>query len=909
MAKSMKQKENNPIEDINNIGNIGNIGNIAEIGIIVTRPKGQSHSFIQKLQASGYTAFDLPGIIIAPPQELAKAQKELDQVSEYDYLLFTSPNSVRFAKKLGLSFDKIKGFISIGSGTERALEPYLANKESITAPKPYTSEALVETLKAHHIAGKKILIISGEGGRRLLDQAIDDLDGFGKYCDVYRREAPTEEMLNLTPLLSFKDASSATTSASTPTSTRSLYLVISSQEAFNNLLPILERHQLRAQIDGIFVGSERLENIVKSEGFERVIVARSALEKDLWQAIEEYFNPLTSHPLNSPSISPDNDKERSMTQELNNQDSKKTEQSISPQSSTNEATTVDKELDTATVEQRDNDDKAQTTNSKRQNQKGNKKRGNGRRENQNQAVEKESSKKKSDEERSNKEADNEKEVSKTTNTQETNQEIKQKIESPHDLEKTSLSAQEEKGQENQKRKEQDSVNDSTTKTVDEKSLERAEDHNMNNEAHSENVATSATTATTSSTEHSTRPSQGLTYLALILALGGLGLGGFSYYKGSLEKTDKIAQLESAIATDASTISTLKGQVDTLNKSLSTLKVTTDKIAASDAQSLSGQVAAVAQKHDQLNQSMAESAKGLQAQIDKLATTQKDLLAQGDQINNIAKVSNQAITIANSFDKKLAAQELQQNVVLNEAKELISTIKNITDLEMLRTTEVDYLLKVAIQKVQYDKDYKTASQILSSALDKLSQINSINFNETKKLLEANIDTLKTLEPLDLVDITRRLEKVTILLQKAPLKSDSALVNLKNEIFNQGAPEGESWTDKLTSSLKHLVVIEDKRTEVPELMAKEDRFFLLQNIQLELTAAKIALLQDQVTLFKHSVESVQSWVKTYFDEDNADVREAIQQLQWLLDAKLEVTPPNIERTLTDFEATLRAYKGAQ
>lgn len=106
-----------------------------------------------------------------------------------------------------------------------------------------------------------------------------------------------------------------------------------------------------------------------------------------------------------------------------------------------------------------------------------------------------------------------------------------------------------------------------------------------------------------------------------------------------------------------------------------------------------------------------------------------------------------------------------------------------------------------------------------------------------------------------------------------------------------------------------MIEDKRTEVPELMAKEDRFFLLQNIQLELTAAKIALLQDQVTLFRHSVESVQSWVKTYFDEDNADVREAIQQLQWLLDAKLEVTPPNIERTLTDFEATLRAYKGAQ
>ncbi|PWD86858.1 hypothetical protein DC081_01930 [Ignatzschineria cameli] len=843
------------------------------IGIIVTRPKGQSQTFLQKLQNSGFTAFDLPGITIADPQDLQAALADLAQVSTYDYLLFTSPNSVRFAKKLGLQFDKIKGFISIGSGTERALQPYIEGKESITAPKPYTSEALVQTLKEHNIAGKRILIISGEGGRRLLDKAINDLQGFGKYCDVYRREAPREEMLDLKPILEFKTQSPSTDSP------KRLYLVISSQEAFNNLLPILDRHQLRAQIDGVFVGSERLENIVKSEGFERVIVARSALEKDLWQAIEEKFNNFNSlnnsynHPLNTPSISPDNDKERSMTQELNNQDSKKTEQSISPKTSTNEATTVDKELDAASVESTQKPDNDPPANGKRANQKGNKKRGNARKENQ--ASEKVATETESVEKEDLPVTETSQDTPKADSTEEKNE---QKNESVKDSTETSTLKESSMVEENI----------TTTPQLEAPQVEESPTH---------------------ATAESPRPRQGLTYLALILALGGLGLGGFSFYKGSLEKDDKIAQLESALASDTATINSLKGEIDTLNQSLSTLKVTTDKIAASDAQSLSGQVATVAQKHEQLNQSLAESAKGLQAQIDKLAATQKELLTQSDQINNIAKVSNQAITIANDFDKKLAAQELQQNVVLNEAKELISTIKNITDLEMLRTTEVDYLLKVAIQKVQYDKDYKTAGQILNSALDKLSQINSINFNETKQLLQANIETLKTLTPLDLVDITNRLEKVTVLLQKAPLKSDSALVNLKNEIFNQGAPEGESWTDKLTSSLKHLVVIEDKRAEVPELMAKEDRFFLLQNTQLELTAAKIALLQDQVTLFKHSVETVQSWVKTYFDEDNADVREAIQQLQWLLDAKLEVTPPNIERTLTDFEATLRAYKGAQ
>lgn len=402
--------------------------------------------------------------------------------------------------------------------------------------------------------------------------------------------------------------------------------------------------------------------------------------------------------------------------------------------------------------------------------------------------------------------------------------------------------------------------------------------------------------------------QSLTYLALLLALGGLGLGGFSYYKGEVSQSQHFAEISKTVAHDQATITALQSEISTLEKTVKALQAKSDNADTTDQNSLQAQVAVVAKQHDALNQSLSNSAKGLQGQIDALKDTQQSLIKKSESIDKIASVSNQAITIANNFDKKLAEQALEQSVVLNEAKSLIATIKNITDLEMLRTTEVDYLLKVAIQKVRFDKDYLVAGDLLSSALDRLNQINSINFSETKALLTENIAALKALKPVDLVTVTGKLEKVAALVQQAPLKDDSALVNLKNEIFKQDTTQGESWTDKLVSSMKHLIVIENKRTEVPELMAKEDRFFLSQNIQLELTAAKVAILQDQYAIFDHSVETVQSWIKTYYDEDNADVREAIQQLQWLLDAPLKVTPPNIERTFTDFEATLRAYKGA-
>lgn len=137
---------------------------LQEIGIIVTRPKGQSQSFINRLQNRGYQAFDLPGILIVPTKDQKKAIDTLRQIDQYDYCLFTSPNSVKFGKRLQLDFDKIKAFIAIGSGTENALKPYLNGKKILTAPKPYTSEALVQTLKAHGMQDQSVLIVSGEGG-------------------------------------------------------------------------------------------------------------------------------------------------------------------------------------------------------------------------------------------------------------------------------------------------------------------------------------------------------------------------------------------------------------------------------------------------------------------------------------------------------------------------------------------------------------------------------------------------------------------------------------------------------------------------------------------------------------------------------------------------------------------------
>src|SRR5699024_10302505 len=73
-------------------------------------------------------------------------------------------------------------------------------------------------------------------------------------------------------------------------------------------------------INGVFVGSERLKTIVESAGFNNIIVAKSALENDLWQAIETQFSSqavVSDAPL---TITSENNKELSTSNEQNQND-------------------------------------------------------------------------------------------------------------------------------------------------------------------------------------------------------------------------------------------------------------------------------------------------------------------------------------------------------------------------------------------------------------------------------------------------------------------------------------------------------------------------------------------------------------------------------------------------------------
>ena len=162
--------------------------------IAVTRATGRSESMSARLRALGADVLEIPTIAIEP-LELSDAERDrLRRVSEYDYLVITSPASVEvFMQRLlelGLDARALATVrvASIGESTSARLRGFGIVADM--APDDYVAESLVESFqKEEDIAGKRILIPRSGKARTAL---VDGLESIGAAVDTVSTYAPVQ---------------------------------------------------------------------------------------------------------------------------------------------------------------------------------------------------------------------------------------------------------------------------------------------------------------------------------------------------------------------------------------------------------------------------------------------------------------------------------------------------------------------------------------------------------------------------------------------------------------------------------------------------------------------------------------------------------------------------------------------
>lgn len=257
--------------------------------IVVTRPQEQAGTMAQLIAAQGGVPVLFPVLAIADVADVQPIVDVAQRLDDYALAIFISPNAVAKALNIVLSrraWPPGVGVACVGKSSERALARL--GFAQITAPQGrFDSEALLELapLQADAVAGKRVVIFRGDGGRELLGDTLIARGARLDYVECYRRGRPNLDVAPLLKLWARGELDAVT---------------VTSSEGLRNLFDMVGRlGQQWLRRTPLFVPHARIAEAAASLGLDRVTLTGPG-DDGLMEGLAAYFSTQFSTPPTAP---------------------------------------------------------------------------------------------------------------------------------------------------------------------------------------------------------------------------------------------------------------------------------------------------------------------------------------------------------------------------------------------------------------------------------------------------------------------------------------------------------------------------------------------------------------------------------------------------------------------------------
>lgn len=242
---------------------------------MITRPAAQADGLCWLVETAGGRAVRFPTIAIEPVANRESARELLAQ--DWDLILFVSRNAVEQGLPLfpQRRLPAAAQLGTVGAVTAQALS--LAGRTPDLMPTGrFDSESLLALPELADLKGRRVLIVRGVGGRRLLGDTLIERGARLAYAEVYRRTLPATDAASL--LTRWR---------------RDVQLVTAtSGEILDNLLTLVGEKGRDLVFDTpLVVVSERTGKTATTLGFARVEVADGASDIAVLAALCRIVEP------------------------------------------------------------------------------------------------------------------------------------------------------------------------------------------------------------------------------------------------------------------------------------------------------------------------------------------------------------------------------------------------------------------------------------------------------------------------------------------------------------------------------------------------------------------------------------------------------------------------------------------
>lgn len=258
--------------------------------------------------------------------------------------------------------------------------------------------------------------------------------------------------------------------------------------------------------------------------------------------------------------------------------------------------------------------------------------------------------------------------------------------------------------------------------------------------------------------------------------------------------------------------------------------------------------------------------------------------------------------------KIGVEELQLR--LTRSMQQINAKQQDNSTEWL-LAEVEYLLRLANQRVLMEKTADGALTLLKSADKILSETDDVTIYEVRKALATDIAALEAVPQVDTEGVFLKLGAMNDQVEKLrliPLAEKRELPDLLKEITPDSV--SESWASGMKANwnsamdkLGSLVVIQQRDGKIEPLLSPKETFYLKQNLHLMLEQAQMALLQREQGAYDNSLIKAQAWAAEYFDKKDAATQALVRGLEDLKPVQVSPEVPDISGSLRELKDYLK------
>ncbi len=237
---------------------------LAGLTVMVTRPLPAGALLSELIVAQGGLAIHFPTIAFVPA-DTHRFEQAITQLGEQAWLIFISPQavyaSVPAIRRAWPHLPPTLKFAAVGAGTASALHD-AGYQVSVYPDGEWNSEGLLALPLFQTVAGQKIAVIRGEGGREFIDQSLRERGAVVTPVIAYKRSLPDVDVASI--LLLFKQHKIDTVICASFESVKHLKILLGEAGwPFINTIPLI-------------VVSERIKMLANDLGFQTIWVAQNA---------------------------------------------------------------------------------------------------------------------------------------------------------------------------------------------------------------------------------------------------------------------------------------------------------------------------------------------------------------------------------------------------------------------------------------------------------------------------------------------------------------------------------------------------------------------------------------------------------------------------------------------------------